>query len=99
MNEPDQMSDEDIKNKIRDYYQIELNNLANTDNLADILEQYPDESSFGDRTYDRANELLASGPRIVIEWPEERDSAGSPYPVGTTFDLSTDSRATITGTV
>jgi hypothetical protein len=58
------MDDAAIKDKIREHYQNQLNNLSCTDELSELLE---DDVPDGGPSYDRANELLA-GARITIEW-------------------------------
>lgn len=61
------MTEDQIKEAIRAYYQVELDNLANTDTLADVLETGEDED------IDQANRLLV-GARVEITWAVGSDS-------------------------
>lgn len=59
------MTDDEIKERIRDYFQIQLDNLSYTDKLNELLEQ---DDPDGGPDYDRANVLMIGEPRIRIEW-------------------------------
>ena len=61
------MTEDEIKEAIRAHYQVEIDNLANTDTLADVLETGEDEDM------DRANRLL-TGARVEIVWPAGSDA-------------------------
>ena len=58
------MTDDEIREAIRSHYQVQLNNLAETDELNDLLDQ---EDEDGGPDYHRANALL-SNARIEIVW-------------------------------
>lgn len=58
------MTDDEIKEAIRSWYQVQLDDLASTDELRDLLDDHdPD----GGPDYARANELL-SNARLRIKW-------------------------------
>lgn len=59
------MTDDEIKAKIVEFYQIELNNLGNTDTLADIVEDNGPDG--GGPDYDRASYLVQDA-QIQIVW-------------------------------
>ena len=61
------MTEDEIREAIRAYYQVELDNLADTDTLADLLD------GGGDDQMDQANRLL-SGARIEIVWAVGSDA-------------------------
>lgn len=59
------MNDDEIKARICEDLQTQLNNLADTDTLSDML------GNVSDAEFDRANELLALNPTLQISWPQE----------------------------